>query len=204
MTEIGSVQKTRKHFPKILHGLKSFLYKRCQKLPRSSLLRPFSCGSTRHKVHRADQCYIDCPYHREFDTDEKMPNNPVASPKEQYKKGEGDGGVCSGSSIKFLRPCLEERKIGKRSLSFHPEKGEDVCSEDLIEEKMRELQKMDVGDLENVLDMEEALHYYSCLRSPVYLGIVNKFLMDMYSDFEVPKASVRTNSFKKRFVSARI
>ncbi|PKH47865.1 hypothetical protein CRG98_050415 [Punica granatum] len=63
---------------------------------------------------------------------------------------------------------------------------------------MREQETMNLGDLENTLDKEEALYYYSRLRSPVYHGIVNKFLMDIYSDYSVPETVSMTNS-KRRF-----
>lgn len=207
MREIGSVQQTRKYFPKTLRGLKS-LYKRCQKLPKSSVFCPFSCSCTRQKVHLKDQCYAGCPYDWEFNTDEAMQKN-AASSKDQHRMGEGDEDVCSGGFMKFSRPCFEEsKKEGKveepGNLSFWSEKGEDKIGEDLVEEKMRELEMIGLGDLENVLDMEEALHYYSHLRSPVYLGIVNKFIMGTYSDFLVPRASASSNSFKKRFLSTRI
>jgi hypothetical protein len=59
---------------------------------------------------------------------------------------------------------------------------------------MKELEIMDVTDVEHVLDVEEALHYYSRLKSPVYLDIVDKFFINMYTEFSVPKASASTNS----------
>ncbi|PKI78451.1 hypothetical protein CRG98_001163 [Punica granatum] len=210
MGELGYVQETKKYsFPKTLRGLKSFLYKRCRKLPRSSLLRPFSCSRTRQKLLQAGQHKARCPYGSELDMHEKMRKDEAMSPKDQRVKGEEDEDVFGGSFMKFARPCLEdgekERKVEKMgSCSFRSVKGEDGSCEDVIEEKMRELELMDLGDLENVLDMEEALHYYSRLSSPVLLGIVNRFLMDIYSDYSVPETSTSFNRSKKRFGSTRL
>lgn len=41
--------------------------------------------------------------------------------------------------------------------------------------KIKEMETADAGDVEQILDIEEALHYYSRLKSPVYV--------DMYDDF---------------------
>ena len=52
----------------------------------------------------------------------------------------------------------------------------------VLAQKMKAMDMMDAGDLEHVLDIEEALHYYSRLKSPVYLDIVDKFFKDMQSE----------------------
>lgn len=56
----------------------------------------------------------------------------------------------------------------------------------LVERKLRELEMMDMGDVEYVLDIEEVLHYYSKLTCPAYLEIVDDFFMQMYSELFVP------------------
>ncbi|KAE9585869.1 hypothetical protein Lalb_Chr24g0395881 [Lupinus albus] len=55
----------------------------------------------------------------------------------------------------------------------------------VLAQKMKELEIIKSGDIEHKLDIEEALHYYSRLTSPVYLNIVNKFFMDMNSEFSL-------------------
>ncbi|KEH16561.1 hypothetical protein MTR_0147s0020 [Medicago truncatula] len=65
----------------------------------------------------------------------------------------------------------------------------------VLAQKMKELDMMDSGDLEHVLDIEEALHYYSRLKSPVYLDIVNRFFIDINSDFTLPQPSVSDEGF---------
>ncbi|KAL0743280.1 hypothetical protein Bca4012_084793 [Brassica carinata] len=69
----------------------------------------------------------------------------------------------------------------------HQEKKTEACSSrlsrdcDTMEKKIKEMYAIDTGDIEQALDVEEALHYYSRLRSPVYLNIVDKFLNDLYA-----------------------
>ncbi|KAI3759678.1 hypothetical protein L6452_07670 [Arctium lappa] len=85
-------------------------------------------------------------------------------------------------------------------ISRKVEGDEDVgCSKngqnrDVLEQKMKELEMMDMKDEEHVLDIEEVLHYYSLLTSPIYQGLVDKFFTDMYSEFLLPQPSIRTNS----------
>ncbi|OWM77972.1 hypothetical protein CDL15_Pgr018541 [Punica granatum] len=52
---------------------------------------------------------------------------------------------------------------------------------------MRELEMMDWGDLENMLDMKEALRYYSRLSSSFYLRLVNKFFRGTSISFNSSK-----------------
>ncbi|CAJ1936956.1 unnamed protein product [Sphenostylis stenocarpa] len=53
----------------------------------------------------------------------------------------------------------------------------------MVEKKLREMEMLEMSDVDYVLDIEEVLHYYSRLTCPVYLEIVDKFLMEMYSEF---------------------
>ncbi|KAK7314475.1 hypothetical protein VNO77_33000 [Canavalia gladiata] len=52
----------------------------------------------------------------------------------------------------------------------------------MVEQKLRELEMLDMNNMEYVLDIEEVLHYYSRLTCPAYLEIVDKFFMEMYSE----------------------
>ncbi|CAN7112354.1 unnamed protein product [Brassica rapa subsp. narinosa] len=47
-----------------------------------------------------------------------------------------------------------------------------------MEKKIKEMYMTETGDIENV---EEALYYYSRLRSHVCLNIVGKFFNDLYA-----------------------
>lgn len=52
----------------------------------------------------------------------------------------------------------------------------------MVEQKLRELEMLDMNNVEYVLDIEEVLHYYSRLTCPAYLEIVDKFFLEMYSE----------------------
>ncbi|XP_027359355.1 uncharacterized protein LOC113868005 [Abrus precatorius] len=52
----------------------------------------------------------------------------------------------------------------------------------MVEQKLRELEMLDMNNMEYVLDIEEVLHYYSQLTCPAYLEIVDKFFTEMYSE----------------------
>ncbi|XP_076936753.1 uncharacterized protein LOC143604034 [Bidens hawaiensis] len=63
-----------------------------------------------------------------------------------------------------------------------------------LEKKMKELEMMDVKDEEHVMDIEEVIHYYSLLTSPMYQDLVDKFFTYMYSDFNIQQPPIRSNS----------
>ncbi|KAK3426615.1 hypothetical protein EUGRSUZ_F03026 [Eucalyptus grandis] len=97
-----------------------------------------------------------------------------------------------------------EGKVEK-PVASHPAKSEGHSSpgdEDggflVLAQKMKELELMDLGDVEHLLDLEEALHYYSHLTSPVFLDIVHKFFMEIYSEFSTVREPIRTNNSKRR------
>ncbi|GMP42777.1 hypothetical protein CsSME_00012399 [Camellia sinensis var. sinensis] len=68
----------------------------------------------------------------------------------------------------------------------------------ILAEKMRELEMMDMNDVDHVLDIEEVLHNYACLTYPVYLDIVDNFFMDMYSKFLIPNSSITITNSSRR------
>ncbi|KAL5975892.1 hypothetical protein ACLOJK_020220 [Asimina triloba] len=60
----------------------------------------------------------------------------------------------------------------------------ETCS--IVARRLKELERMDVNNLEHVLDIEEVLHYYSRITCPLYVDIVNHFFMEMYAEFIIP------------------
>ncbi|CAK7334982.1 unnamed protein product [Dovyalis caffra] len=71
----------------------------------------------------------------------------------------------------------------------------------LVAQKLKELEMMDVSNVEHVLDIEEVLHYYSRLTCPAYLDIVDKFFMNMYAEFFAPPVSPRSVNSRPRLRS---
>ncbi|KAK8654650.1 hypothetical protein V6N13_107257 [Hibiscus sabdariffa] len=78
------------------------------------------------------------------------------------------------------------------------------CSRILqVAQKLKEIEMMDVSDVDHVLDIEEVLHYYSRLTCPTYVDIVDKFFMDICSEFLGPPGSPTSVGLRPKFRSAR-
>jgi len=106
---------------------------------------------------------------------------------------------CTESFVCFAkqkpqRSKIEERaqeKKKKKKGSSHPPKKEEFNSQNMnkkvhvLAQKMKAMDMVDASDVEHVLDMEEALHYYSRLKSPVYVDIVDNFFMNIQSELSV-------------------
>ncbi|KAH7572291.1 hypothetical protein ACOSQ2_015628 [Xanthoceras sorbifolium] len=90
------------------------------------------------------------------------------------------------------------KNVGKRQ--------EDSCSNTgtreerscLLAEKLRELEMMDMSNVDHLLDIEEVLHYYSRLTCPAYLEIVDRFFMEMYAEFLAPYSSTASSHISSR------
>ncbi|KAF5739143.1 hypothetical protein HS088_TW12G00343 [Tripterygium wilfordii] len=203
-----SMQKTKNFFHKTLQKFKSVFYGRYQKLPRSLSFNPLSCRSKKPKDRHTNGYYTDFCDEWECDLEkaERRKNIILVASKESKE----EEGKCSGSVMELvqknpLKNKQEEKnkrssKLGKREYQCSQNTKGGVC---VLAQKMKELEMSDVGDMEQVLDIEEALHYYSRLKSPVYVDMVNNFFTDMYSDFSVPQASASINNSKRRLGSVR-
>ncbi|KAL8113846.1 hypothetical protein AgCh_020944 [Apium graveolens] len=74
----------------------------------------------------------------------------------------------------------------------------------LIAEKMKEVETLDIYSKDHVTDIEEALHYYSLITCPVYKDIVDRFFMDMYSEFLLAEPSASIHNSTRRLHSMRL
>ncbi|KAK6914888.1 ATP-dependent helicase, C-terminal [Dillenia turbinata] len=178
-----------------------------QKLPKATQFNPLSCGNINPKIQQLDQLQTDFSDHLESGevTFKKSHNNRTMTSSSQSQRSQQD--MPSGSSTK-KSPTKNNQNGGGREVkkmgSFQESKRGFVCppSENggayLLSQKMKELEMMDVGNMDHVLDVEEALHYYSRLTCPVYLDIVDKFFLDMYSEFFISPPSLRINSSSRR------
>ncbi|TXG69061.1 hypothetical protein EZV62_003996 [Acer yangbiense] len=221
-----SIGKTKNFFQKSLVNLKSLFLRGYKKLPKPPLVNPFSCvvattGKT--KNHQTDRFYAEFCNEWECDLE--------AARKKKKKKTKRTSMIIASkepmiheddaSSGRFLKiekksPLLNKQEEGsnkeeKKMVSFRSDKkGDQYFSHAgnadgyALAQKMQQLDMMDAADVEHVLDVEEALHYYSRLRSPVYLDIVDRFFVDMYSEFSVPQPSSSINNSKRRLGSTRL
>ncbi|KAL4193948.1 hypothetical protein AMTRI_Chr05g66320 [Amborella trichopoda] len=73
---------------------------------------------------------------------------------------------------------VESRRGEERERSWE----ERMQTREKVAQKLRELEMLERGNVEHVLDIEETLHYYSRLTCPFYVDIFNKFFLDMYPD----------------------
>ncbi|KAK1376015.1 hypothetical protein POM88_032208 [Heracleum sosnowskyi] len=62
----------------------------------------------------------------------------------------------------------------------------------------------DVYNKDHVMDIEEALHYYSLITCPVYQDIVDRFFMDIYSEFLLPHPSASIHNSTRRLHSTML
>ncbi|KAB2612823.1 ATP-dependent RNA helicase DDX11 [Pyrus ussuriensis x Pyrus communis] len=182
----NTIAKSKKLFRKTLGNLKSFFCGGYKKLPKTISFNPFYCGRDLKYQHPTDHFYADF-----YDEWESTLGNRQCSPK----KIKQEGGL------------MQMKQTG----SSHLQKGEARASSQnanaesyTLARRMKEFEMVDSGDVEQVLDVEEALHYYSRLKSPAYLDIVDKFFLDMYADFSIPPAPVSVNNSKRRLSSQRL
>jgi hypothetical protein len=218
-----TIHKTKLCFYKTLQTLKSFCYGKCQKLPKLPSFNPFSCGSGRRgsrKEYQIDQFYIKfCDeWEASLDKAKESYNTSLKASKEHKKEEEAEEeDACHGSFIKFSKQSpvkgnkqqgVEEEQKNKESPQIGKE--EESCSKKtnqgglVLAQKMKDLEMMETDDVEHVLDVEEALHYYSRLTSPLYVDIVDKFFRDMYTEFSAPQVSNSINTSERRFGSNSI
>uniref|UniRef100_A0A2C9UYH8 OVATE domain-containing protein n=1 Tax=Manihot esculenta TaxID=3983 RepID=A0A2C9UYH8_MANES len=164
-----------------LQNFKSLFFGGYQKLPK-----PFSCATTSIMNHQNDQCYADfCnEWCCDLEKTTKRKKNGMSLSKELAREEEGRNESSlklPSSPLKKKEDGIKEEKSMKHSNSRREEKCIDKKDEGgyVLAKKMKELEMMDGSDMEHMLDVEEALHYYSHLRSPAYVDIVDKFFTDM-------------------------
>lgn len=201
-----TIDKTKILFCVTLQNLKSFFSDRYQKFPKLPPFDTFSCGcgSCNREDRQRDQFYIDFCDEWEANLGKVRERcNTTIMASEETRKEEDEKQSPSKSKQEVVakeRKIKESPQIGKR---------EEACSKkrngkgNVLAQKMKDLEMMEAGDVEQVLDVEEALHYYSRLTSPVYLDLVDKFFTDTYTEYSVPQSS-SVNTSKRRLGSIRL
>ncbi|XWS26855.1 hypothetical protein CRYUN_Cryun26dG0066300 [Craigia yunnanensis] len=215
----NSISNTKKFFQKTLQSFKSFFsgVEPYQKLPKTSLSNPFSF-STAADVDMNPQTsnYQDLEkFYSDFtdrwDSDngkaKKRNKKKIMSTDPTAEQKEGN----KGSFTQFTRQRREDNdqsktrsgKVEERQEDYLYSKGKREARSLSVAQKLKELEMMDMSNVDHVLDIEEVLHYYSRLTCPAYLDMVDKFFMDMYTEFLGPPASPRSVNSRPKFRSAR-
>lgn len=199
--------KTKKYCQNSLRNLKSFIsvgYQKLSKTPTAD--KPMSSSitnkiNTSTKVHELDNFYTS--FSQQWDSLKNKEG--MLSPKVQTKE---DDEQYSKSSISVADSNgLEDLKQQKKETGYSgrkQNKGSSFRAADALARKMKELDMMDVNDMDHVLDVEEVLHCYSRLTCPTYMEIVDNFFVDMYSEFHVPKPSRSVNSSMRKLGTASV
>lgn len=207
-----TIQKTKNFLHKTPHNLKSFLFGGHHKLPKAARhFNPFFSVSKRISdskriskttVKELDDLYRDY-YQQWHQPDHKEIQEREITDKTARKyqgMAEGDSSESQRKlAVRFGMEDIErerrkeDEKKGRQVLTRSTSKGGVT-----LLQKMEELEMMEAEDMDNVLDIEEVLQCYSLLNSPVYVDIVDRFFMDMYTEFSIRKPSGSVNSSMRR------
>ncbi|GER44170.1 GroES-like zinc-binding dehydrogenase family protein [Striga asiatica] len=190
-----TLSKTKKLFHKTFKNLKkSLIFVKYQEQPTNPSPNPTL------QVVDSTLCRS---YSEKWDSIEvkaKIKNKEVRinSANAQTKKNEH---ITTTRSISFascrgLECSKEEKNVRKNSAKKTKESS--FRGVDLLARKMKDLEMMNMSDMDHVLDVEEVLHYYSRLNCPTYVEIVDKFFTEMHSDFHAPPPQPsRSGSMRK-------
>ncbi|KAK4269397.1 hypothetical protein QN277_022558 [Acacia crassicarpa] len=219
-----TIGKAKVLFHKTLRNFKSFMCGGHQRLPRSLSFNPFitcsSSSSYRRTYTRRDQFYNEFYDHLQSDLSMiKRVDSDVLSGSKEPPEEEEEHASCTGNFMSFSKQSEQKNKhegkvkqktngsyqIGKNKNLSHDQHKKNGGAQ-VLAQKMKELEMIDAGDVEQVLDIEEALHYYSRLTSPVYLDIVDKFFLNMHSEVSAsqPSVSMKPSKGSRRHRSIRL
>ena len=204
-----TIRKTRVLFHKTLRSFKSVIFGGYQKLPRSLSFNPFLGRSGNARTYTSEQFYNEF-----YDMLQSDLNRIKRSDSNSMNRSRDHAIGDAAANTEILTKQSSQKSIAEEGVVLKEKKSKGSCelgkkeclnnSKSMNEgvhdlaEKMKELEMMDTGDVEHVLDIEEALHYYSRLKSPVYLDIVDKFFMDMHSEFSVQDSSISVKRSKSK------
>lgn len=167
------MQKTKKIFLKTLQNLKNFLFRTYETIPKTLSLNPLCCTKITQRNHHLDHIYPESSNSHQSPLSDHTHDQDNAKP------------ITKIHTEKTVKNAVPPRK-NKQSDSD--------AGVYLLEQQMKDLEMMDVGDVDHVSDVKEALHCYSLLTSPVYVEMVNKFFMDMYTDFHMLQPGISISS----------
>lgn len=192
-----SLSNTKKFFQRTIRSVKSlFSRSSYQRLPKIPPLKPFSCLGRGGLDRNFSQSYyrdLDQYFYSDF-TNRWDGDELEAAVKKRSEE------VCNEDHIVGERKVEEKKRlivydVGKEKEFIGISSSSSSSNiwlerRGLVEKKLKELEMMDLSNVENVLDIEEVLHYYSRLTCPVYIDIFDRFFIHMYSDLFNLQAAV--------------
>ncbi|CAL0322188.1 unnamed protein product [Lupinus luteus] len=195
------LRSTKKFFQKTLKNFKSFFssgyYERLPKTPLHNNHFSYSVAATSVKKmdnnnnntshHELEKFYTE-QWDSENEKEAKIRNKNKAALLTSPRKQKNE--VYNGSSfISFPNAQKKKDQVEKSEEFDNQNKKRSLTHQRrfcIVEEKLRELKMLDMSNVDHVLDIEEILHYYSRLTCPIYLEIVDRFFMQMCSEFFGP------------------
>ncbi|XP_010249740.1 PREDICTED: uncharacterized protein LOC104592209 [Nelumbo nucifera] len=211
MVQGNPITKTKKFLRNTIQSFKSLFLSGggggYERLPKSPPSNPFSCAGedsiiTHQSFRELDKFYTDFTKQWDSNQDKARKKNKKTAMATKEPMKEGDVYI-NGSFMKFVKQSTpakskneDRRKDNEKRSIIRANGGRkqgQSCSSGvrergsyLMAQKLRELEMMDVNDVDHALDIEEVIHYYSRLTCPAYLDIVDKFFMEMYSELFTP------------------
>ncbi|XP_050375579.1 uncharacterized protein LOC126793172 [Argentina anserina] len=205
----NSISSTKRFISKTLGNLKNlFSAGSYQKLPKSpAIYNAYSSSmSTSTTAHVSDMNIYDTSSHKDF-TDQwdskRQSNNKrlvISSPGQEDHKvvRRRDHEACDLNNNKVMpKRVAESRTMVSKELKELKR----VC---LVAEKLKELEMLDISNVDHVLDVQEVFHYYSRLTCPAYLEIVDRFFMEMCTEFFGPASTAGGSKKSRQRTSFRV
>lgn len=215
-TDLQEGKKTTMKRPQVLlrktlGKTKNFFYRTFKNL-KSFLL----AGEYYHKLHNNAPPFVN-PFNNFYYSSQKSMrelDDPYISLSPKVQMMIMEDGECSQShssttereSSMVVENSKKERGGGKE------EKKEELCccnggrgTHYNLAQKMKELEMLDLDieeegnndAVDHLHDIEEVLHHYARLKCPVYLELLDKFFMDMYSEFLLPVSQPSLTSTRR-------
>ncbi|RDX95588.1 hypothetical protein CR513_21862, partial [Mucuna pruriens] len=208
---LTSISSTKKFFQRTIKNFKSFFSPGYQRLPKASPHNhfPYSVAASSAMDMTSNTSYHDMEkLYTDFSDQCESENEKARTRIKKKPASKQESEVYSGSYISLSNASHAQKKNkvekkveggnnqnNKRSLSLQKGRHKEsslmsMCMREhrycMVEQKLRELEMLDMNNVEYVLDIEEVLHYYSRLTCPAYLEIVDKFFLEMYSELFGP------------------
>jgi len=164
----SSITTTKKFFKNTLKNFKSLFSSDYQKLPKSA------SPHNQLSYSLAANHVMDMNINNNNGSYMKLSN---ASPSEEKNRGKKREVFDNKNNEKRL--TLQRGKQKDSSYTSKDMRERKYC---MVKEKLRELEMLDISNVDYAMDIEEVLYYYSRLTCPAYVEIVDRFFVEIYSD----------------------